>query len=176
MIRRAARILFFAVAGYTLLGALVAHLWWALDSGPLTSEPQLVLTDRPLTPAVRVYGDHPELDARDAARLTADALDDAGGFDRSVLVVTIPTGSGWVDPDQVGAFEDWASGDVATVAMRYSSAPSAAVYALRPEVAAISVGLDNRYGHPAQETLDKLEAAGAEIYRTDRDGTIRVRG
>ena len=47
---------------------------------------------------------------------------------------------------------------------------------LRPEVAAISVGLDNRYGHPAQETLDKLEAAGAEIYRTDRDGTIRVRG
>ena len=48
--------------------------------------------------------------------------------------------------------------------------------ALRPEVAAISVGLDNRYGHPAQETLDKLEAAGAEIYRTDRDGTIRVRG
>ena len=138
VIRRAARILFFAVAGYTLLGALVAHLWWALDSGPLTSEPQLVLTDRPLTPAVRVYGDHPELDARDAARLTADALDDAGGFDRSVLVVTIPTGSGWVDPDQVGAFEDWASGDVATVAMRYSSAPSAAVYALRPEVAAES--------------------------------------
>ena len=48
--------------------------------------------------------------------------------------------------------------------------------ALRPEVAAISVGLDNRYGHPAQETLDKLEAVGAAIYRTDRDGTIRVRG
>ena len=48
--------------------------------------------------------------------------------------------------------------------------------AIRPEVAAISVGLDNRYGHPAQETLDKLEAVGAEIYRTDRDGTIRVRG
>ena len=47
--------------------------------------------------------------------------------------------------------------------------------ALRPEVAAISVGLDNRYGHPAQETLDKLEASGAEIYRTDRDGTIRIR-
>jgi beta-lactamase superfamily II metal-dependent hydrolase len=44
--------------------------------------------------------------------------------------------------------------------------------AVRPEVALISVGLDNRYGHPTAETLSAL--AGVPTYRTDRDGTIEV--
>ena len=43
-----------------------------------------------------------------------------------------------------------------------------------PEVALISAGLNNRYGHPAQATLDLLESFGAEIYRTDLNGTITV--
>ncbi len=44
---------------------------------------------------------------------------------------------------------------------------------LRPEVAAIEVG-ENSYGHPTPSTLAALEAAGADVYRTDRDGTVRV--
>ena len=44
----------------------------------------------------------------------------------------------------------------------------------RPEYALISVGADNRYGHPAQETVERIAAAGAEIYRTDVSGTITV--
>ena len=44
-----------------------------------------------------------------------------------------------------------------------------------PEVAVISVEADNRYGHPAQEVLDRLEAAGCTILRTDEDGTIIIR-
>ena len=46
---------------------------------------------------------------------------------------------------------------------------------VRPEVAVIEVGKDNPYGHPHQATLENLSAAGAAIYRTDLDGTIRVR-
>ena len=42
-----------------------------------------------------------------------------------------------------------------------------------PEVAVISVGV-NSYGHPSPATLGRLEAHGAEIYRTDLSGTIRV--
>lgn len=44
---------------------------------------------------------------------------------------------------------------------------------LTPETVLISVGY-NTYGHPAQDTLDRLDEAGAEVYRTDQLGTITV--
>ena len=44
-----------------------------------------------------------------------------------------------------------------------------------PQIAIISVGEDNSFGHPAQETLQRLLEAGCEIYRTDRDGTVIFR-
>lgn len=46
--------------------------------------------------------------------------------------------------------------------------------AVRPEVVIISVG-DNRYGHPAPETLERIRAYTFEIYRTDLDGTVVFR-
>ena len=44
---------------------------------------------------------------------------------------------------------------------------------LSPRAAVISVGA-NRYGHPAPAALARLADAGAEVWRTDRDGTISV--
>ena len=55
---------------------------------------------------------------------------------------------------------------------RYSSSQEL-LQAVRPETAIISVG-DNSYGHPTQEAMDRLSQAGAEIYRTDRQGNILV--
>lgn len=46
---------------------------------------------------------------------------------------------------------------------------------IRPDAAVISVGADNRYGHPAAETLERLEACGADIFRTDLQGTVVIR-
>ena len=43
-----------------------------------------------------------------------------------------------------------------------------------PQTAIISVGLGNRYGHPAPETLARLQDRGVQVYRTDRDGTVEV--
>ena len=45
---------------------------------------------------------------------------------------------------------------------------------VKPEVAVISVGRNNSYGHPTDQTLERLGAAGCEIYRTDWMGTITI--
>ncbi len=43
---------------------------------------------------------------------------------------------------------------------------------VQPQAAVISCGLNNDYGHPHARALQRLTAAGAEIYRTDTMGTI----
>jgi competence protein ComEC len=43
---------------------------------------------------------------------------------------------------------------------------------VQPEYAVVSVGMDNPYGHPAGAVLRRLRAVGAEVYRTDRHGTV----
>ena len=42
------------------------------------------------------------------------------------------------------------------------------------KAALVSAGLDNRYGHPSQEALDRLRAANVRLYRTDFQGEITV--
>lgn len=43
---------------------------------------------------------------------------------------------------------------------------------VNPSFAAISVGKNNIYKHPATSTLEKLNKKGIKVYRTDLDGTI----
>ncbi len=56
-----------------------------------------------------------------------------------------------------------------------SSSSLAFLNKVNPEVAVISCGAGNTYGHPHQETLKNFENAGATIYRTDLNGTVVVR-
>jgi competence protein ComEC len=46
--------------------------------------------------------------------------------------------------------------------------------AVKPTDAIISAGVDNRYGHPTEEAMHRISAAGARIHRTDLSGTIRI--
>jgi len=46
--------------------------------------------------------------------------------------------------------------------------------AVAPTIAIISSGEDNPYGHPSPELLERLEASGARILRTDRDGAVHI--
>jgi competence protein ComEC len=48
------------------------------------------------------------------------------------------------------------------------------IEALRPRVAVISVGTGNTYGHPSPATMARLTANGAEVFRTDLDGTVDI--
>ena len=47
--------------------------------------------------------------------------------------------------------------------------------ATSPQYTFISVGEDNRYGHPAEQVLERLLIAGCKVYRTDIYGTIIFR-
>jgi len=56
---------------------------------------------------------------------------------------------------------------------RTSSSPEF-VAAVAPREAVVSVGCRNRFGHPHPSTLATLAAAGARVWRTDRDGAVVV--
>lgn len=73
--------------------------------------------------------------------------------------------------DAEGAF---LQSDVLKVGHHGSKTSSSAefVSAVSPEYAVISVGEDNRYGHPNQETLDVLSNINIKILRTDEQGRI----
>ncbi len=45
---------------------------------------------------------------------------------------------------------------------------------VRPEIAVISAGAENPYGHPSPVVLERLEQAGARVLRTDDSGAIHV--
>lgn len=53
-----------------------------------------------------------------------------------------------------------------------SSTSFVLLQAAKPKVAIISVGKNNTYGHPSDHTLERLQIAKAEIYRTDKHGHI----
>lgn len=55
-----------------------------------------------------------------------------------------------------------------------TSSTPAFLDAVRPRVALVSVGAGNRYGHPSDAVLRALHARGAQVARTDDDGTVVV--
>ena len=46
---------------------------------------------------------------------------------------------------------------------------------VQPEIALISVGKDNQFGHPSPEVLDDLQAIFCQIFRTDQIGDIKIK-
>ncbi|MEM6323499.1 MAG: alpha/beta-hydrolase family protein [Pseudomonadota bacterium] len=78
-------------------------------------------TGAPALDPIRVYvgranGETPQ--AR--AALALEELKRVGGFERKVLVVASPTGTGWMDPGSQDPLEYMHGGDVATVSAQYS--------------------------------------------------------
>lgn len=57
-------------------------------------------------------------------QLALDELKRVRGFERSLLVVATPTGTGWLDPSAVDSLEYLHTGETAIVSMQYSYLPS----------------------------------------------------
>lgn len=57
---------------------------------------------------------------------------------------------------------------------RYSTSEEF-IEAASPEMAVISVGANNFYGHPAPETVERLEQYGCKVFRTDEEGAVILR-
>ncbi len=66
--------------------------------------------------------------------------------------------------------------DVLKVAHHGSKSSSSESFldASQPSIAVISAGRNNIYGHPHQQTLDRLRARGIPVYRTDKNGTVGI--
>jgi len=65
--------------------------------------------------------------------------------------------------------------DILKVAHHGSKTSSLAefIQKVSPQAAIISIALNNSYGHPHQEVLDRLEKYGIKIFRTDEGGDIK---
>jgi competence protein ComEC len=48
------------------------------------------------------------------------------------------------------------------------------LHIVHPSLAIISAGEDNPYGHPSRELIQRLDAAGTRILRTDQDGAVHI--
>jgi uncharacterized membrane protein len=81
--------------------------------------------DARTTNPVRIYvGVDSAGSAAERAELAVRELERAGGFHRKVLVVWVPTGTGWIVPKAAASLEQLHRGDTAIVAIQYSFLPS----------------------------------------------------
>ena len=123
----------YAAANATIDPELVQPISYRADSAiswlSLGAEGRKFVTGSPAGP-VRVYvglDSAPDLDSRVA--LAIRELERAGGFERSNIVLVVPTGSGWIDANAVRGFHERFGDDVALIGMQYSYAPSWVTFA-----------------------------------------------
>jgi uncharacterized membrane protein len=91
-----------------------------ISTGPDRRDLEAYSGDAAVEP-LRVYvGLRSAETVKERARLAVDELKRVGGFSRSVLVVIVPTGTGWVDPAAMNPVEYLHGGDIASVAVQYS--------------------------------------------------------
>lgn len=123
-----------------------------------------------------------EFDGLDIAVLHPPSLTDDTNADSLVLRVTcgivdiLLTGDATVDSEATMLAEAGLLTDVEVLKVghhgSHTSTSDEFLDEVTPEDAVISVGADNTYGHPHQETLDRLATHGLTTYRTDQHGTV----
>lgn len=89
-------------------------------SGP-SAQDIASFTGKPAIEPLRVYAGLNAAETPEArAKIALDELIRVGGFERSTLLVVMPTGTGWIDPEALDTVEYLHHGDIASVAIQYS--------------------------------------------------------
>lgn len=108
----------------------------------------------------------------------------ASNDDSMVVRLSLGANSMLLEGDAQAAGENWMlshglnlASPLLKVGHHGSNTSSSAAFlaAVHPSVAVISVGLGNGYGLPNGNALARLQASGARIFRTDRDGAVQCR-
>jgi uncharacterized membrane protein len=107
-----------------------------IASGPAAADIS-AFTKKDAKEPIRVYVGLRSADTPEArAKLALEELKRVKAFDRSLLVVITPTGTGWVDPSAMNSVEYLQNGDIASVAMQYSYLSSPLSLIVEPEYGA----------------------------------------
>ncbi|WP_417684962.1 alpha/beta hydrolase [Roseibium sp.] len=107
-------------------------------------------TGRPATDPIRVYVGRSQDDSAEArAELALQELKRLNAFDRKILVVASPTGTGWLDPGGHDTLEFMHDGDIATVAVQYSymQSPMALIFETRTGLDQATATMRTIYRH-----------------------------
>lgn len=116
------------------------------------------LTGAPALEPIRVYvGLNSAADVEARAELALAELLRVGAFDRSLLVIATPTGTGWVDQAGMAPLEILHGGDVASLSVQYSYLPSWLSLLVAPEYGRNTARAVFRkvYGHWASLPADQ---------------------
>jgi beta-lactamase superfamily II metal-dependent hydrolase len=119
---------------------------------------------------------------------TIEALNPGAGFDDNNASLALLLDHGDVEmmltgdieaPAEREIVESGLARDVEVLKVAHhgsrSSTADEFLQAFRPEIALISAGRSNRYGHPSPVVVDRLKRRGIAIARTDQLGSIRLR-
>lgn len=137
-------------------------------SGP-SAEDIAALTGQPAETPLRVYVGLRSAETAEArAQLALAEMDRIGAFERSVLVLIMPVGTGWVEPAAIDTLEILHHGDVASVAVQYSYLTSWISLVSEPDVGvetarALFASVYQRWTAMPRESRPKLYLHGLSL-------------
>ncbi len=150
-----------------------------VQSGPTREEIEAI-TGRPaMTPLRVMVGLRSAPSAQARADLALAEMVRIGAFDRSVLVLVMPVGTGWVDPAGIDTLEFLHRGDVASVALQYSYLTSWVSLVAEPEVgtsaaAALFSTVHEYWKRLPRETRPRLYLYGLSLGAYASQSSVRL--
>lgn len=161
----------------TRSGSVDSHVAWedlgrqgrAFVGGGPSAAAITNIVGSPAIDPIRVYAGlayDEDLEAR--AALVVEELERTGAFEREVLLVATPTGSGWLEPQAIASIEYLYGGNTATASLQYSFQPSWVSFLFDPELSteasrALFNAVHDRWEQLPEDTRPKLAVYGLSL-------------